>query len=124
MDGMARLTSRFEQFQRALLRCDTGALGDLLADDYRGIGPRGEPSDRKMTLEAYRPGGVRLEVYEVAEVESRIFGPIGLITGEGRIHGEFGGTEFEHRVRFVDVYVDRGADWQLCYSQVTPLNPD
>lgn len=121
MDRAAQLSSTFEQFREALLRCDSGALGELLAEDYRGVGPAGEPSDRKMILEVYRPGGVRLDVYEVEELETRSFGPVGLITGRGRIHGEYGGSEFEHRVRLVDVYVERGAGWQLVFSQVTPL---
>jgi len=113
--------SRFEQFRQALLHCETAALDDLVAEDYRGIGPEGEPSDKKMILEAYRPDGVRLDAYEVEELETGTFGPVGLITGRGRIRGQYGSGEFDHRVRFVDVYADRGAGWQLVYSQVTPL---
>lgn len=124
MDSTARLSSRFEQFRQALLHSDGEKLDELLAEDYRGVGPAGEPSDKKGTLEAYRPGGVRLDAYEVEGLETRVFGPAALITGRGRIHGGYGGGEFEHRVSFVDVYVDRGAGWQLVYSQVTPLGAD
>lgn len=74
-----------------------------------------------MILEAYRPGGVTLDAYDVEEIDARIIAPVGMITGKGRIRGKYAGYEFEDLVRFVDVYIDRGGRWQLYYSQVTPL---
>ena len=121
MSAKTQLRSVFEKFRQALFRCDSDALRQMIAEDYRGFDPQGQPHDRNMILEAYRPGGVALDAYDVEELETQIIGTVGIVTGKGRIHGEYAGCGFEHLVRFVDVYIERGGCWQLYYSQVTPL---
>ena len=116
-----RLLSTFEKFKEALLGSDVQALRAMIADDYLGFDPQGRPQDRAMILEAYRPGGVRLDSYDVEDCETRITGNVGIITGTGRIHGTYGAQQFEHRVRFLDLYVHKSGRWQLYVSQVTPL---
>jgi hypothetical protein len=74
-----------------------------------------------MTLKAYQPGAVKLDRYNAEETEIRVVGDVGIITGVGDIHGVFGDDEFEHRLRFLDLYIRRGDGWQLYLSQVTPL---
>ena len=121
MDSKKELLSLFENFKQALLRCDSDALRQMIAEDYRGFDPQGQPQGRDTILEAYRPGGVKLDAYDVEELDARIIEPVGIITGKGRIHGKYADYDFEHLVRFVDLYIQRGGQWQLYYSQVTPL---
>jgi len=121
MSSEERLLQAFDKLKKTMFDRDARALREAIAEDYRGFDPQGQPQDRNMILEAYRPGGVQLGAYDVEELETRILGPVGLITGKGRIHGKYGEHGFEHVVRFVDVYVERGGCWQLYYSQVTPL---
>jgi hypothetical protein len=121
LDSKTELLSIFEKFKQALLHCDSDALRQMIADDYRGFDPQGQPQGRNMIVEAYRPGGVKLDAYEVEELEARILEPVGIVTGKGRIRGTYAEYDFEHLVRFVDLYVQRGGHWQLYYSQVTPL---
>ena len=121
MSSKNQLLDTFEKVKSALFSCDVQALKQLMAADYVGYDPRGERQDRQMTLEAYTPGGVQLDRYDVHEVETRIVGDVGVITGKGYIHGTFAETEFEHDLRFLDMYVNRDGRWQLFMSQVTPL---
>ena len=121
MDSKTELLSTFEEFRQALFHCDSDALGQMIAEDYRGYDPQGQPQGRAMILEAYRPGGVKLDAYDVEELEARIIEPVGMITGKGRIRGKYVDYDFEHLVRFVDLYIQRGGQWQLYYSQVTSL---
>lgn len=121
MNDKENLLGVFEKLRKALFDCDVGALESLIAEDYIGYGPDGNPQDRRMTLEAYRPGGVRLDTYDVEGVEVRIAGEIGIMTGTGYIHGTFGKTEFEHDVRFIDIYIMRDDSWKLFITQLTPL---
>lgn len=116
-----RLLQAFEAFRRALFDCDTGALDALIAPDYQGFDPNGQPQGRDVILSAYRPGGVRLEAYDIEDLDARVAGEAGWVTGIGRIRGAWGEHVFDHHVRFVDVYVRSGERWQLAYSQVTPL---
>ncbi|MEW6336471.1 MAG: nuclear transport factor 2 family protein [Acidobacteriota bacterium] len=116
-----RLLRAFEAFRRALFDCDVDALDALIASDYQGFDPDGQPQGRDAILSAYRPGGVRLEAYEVEGLDARVAGEAGWIAGTGRIRGAWGEHVFDHHVRFVDVYVRHGERWQLAYSQVTTL---
>jgi hypothetical protein len=122
MDDKEILLSVFEKLRKALFDCDAEALQGLIAEDYVGYDPNGNPQDRKMTLEVYQPGGAKLDTYDVGGVEVRIAGEIGIITGTGYIHGTFADAEFEHDLRFLDIYIMRDGDWRLYLSQVTPLN--
>jgi ketosteroid isomerase-like protein len=116
-----KLLKAFERLREALFECDVKALEELIAEDYTAYDPHGNPQDLKMTLEAYQPGCVQLDRYDIEDVETRIIGEVGIITGKGYIHGTFADAEFEHDLRFLDLYIKRDGCWRLYLSQVTPL---
>jgi len=111
----------FESIRSALLSNDVQALELLLAKDYLGFDPSGNPQDKQMVLNAYQPGAARIDKYDLERVEARVVGDVGIITGEGHIEGTYVDTLFEHSLRFLDLYVYREDNWQLYMSQVTPL---
>jgi len=116
-----QLLLTFERFKKALFDSDAGALQEIIAEDYRGFDLQGRPQDIEMVLEAYRPGGVKLDRYDVEDLELRILGDVGILTGRGRIRGTYADHEFEHRLRFLDMYICREGAWRLYLSHVTPL---
>jgi hypothetical protein len=54
-------------------------------------------------------------------VATRIVGDVGLVMGLGTLSGTYGEHQFEHELRFLDVYVRRGSTWRLSVSQVTEV---
>ena len=110
-----------ERVRAALLSNDPGALLDLVAEDYCGFDPQGGKHDRETMLQAYAPGGVKLDTYETRDVTTRTIGDAGLVMGLGRLSGNFGDHEFKHNVRFLDVYERCSGSWRLLVSQVTEL---
>jgi hypothetical protein len=116
-----QLLETFSLFREALLANDTRVLESLIADDYTGYDPLGNPQDKKLSVDAYQPGCAKLDRYDVSDVITRMLGQVGVITGKGHLHGEFAGEEFEHNLRFLDLYVFRGGRWQLYLSQVTTI---
>ena len=114
----------FQQLKKALFEGDRDALTRLMAEDYRGYDPKGRLQDRKMTLEAYGPDLVKLEKYDVRDLETTVIGDVGVITGLGYIRGRYAGLTFEHDLRFLDLYRRGGEGWQLYISQVTPLDTE
>lgn len=116
-----QLLLAFERFKEALFGSDVESLREIIAEEYQGFDPQGQSQDRKMILEAYRPGGVKLDRYDVEDLEVRIVGDVGIITGKGCIQGTYADHEFGHHVRFMDLYVRRDGGWLLYLSQVTPL---
>ena len=121
MSSDEQLLLIFERFRKAMFDSDDKALQEMIAEDYRGFDPRGQPQDRKMILESFRPGGVKLDIYEVEDIETQIIGDVGMITGKGRIQGTYAEHKFAHHIRFLDLYVQRDGLWRLYLSQVTPL---
>ena len=118
-----QLLDAFDKFKDALLSNEVKALDMLIADEYVGFDPYGAPQDKEMILDAYKPGAVKIDKYDSEDVEARVIGEVGIITGKGYIYGTFGGSEFEHSLRFLDLYVCREGKWQLYMSQITPLGP-
>jgi ketosteroid isomerase-like protein len=121
VQNKTQLVDTFDRFRTALLTNDVQVIDAVMADDYIGYDPLGKPQDRKTSVEAYQPGCVRLDRYDVDQLEVRVLGDVGIITGQGYIHGTFAGSEFEHHLRFLDLYVHREGRWQLDMSQVTPM---
>ena len=97
MSSEEQLLQRFERFRQALCDRDTNALREMIAEDCQGFDPQGRLQDKKMTLEAYCPGGVRLERYDVEDLEIGIVERVGIIAGTGRIQGTYAQSVFAPR---------------------------
>ena len=121
MNEKDSLLDAFYKMRDALFFNDVQKLKELMDEDYIGYDPEGNPQDLKMTLEAYQPGAAKLDRYDVEEVETKKIGEVGIVTGKGYIHGTFAECEFEHELRFLDLYILREGKWILYLSQVTPL---
>ena len=121
MSDKIQLLKTFDQFRNALFANDVLLMKRLMAEEYLGFDPLGNPQDLKMTIDAYQPGAVILSRYDTEEVEARVIGEVGIITGKGYIQGTFAGSGFEHNLRFLDLYIHRDGRWQLYLSQVTPI---
>ena len=121
MNDATQLLETFDKLRDALFANDIKLLESLIHEEYVGFDPLGNPQDKKMSLDAYQPGAAKLDKYDVEEVEARVIGEVGIITGKGYLHGTFAGSEFEHSLRFLDIYLYRGNVWQLYLSQVTTL---
>ena len=119
MAAQEELIQTAEAIRRALMRNDTVALKNLYAEDYEGVDVRGERDDLAMILQAYQPGAVVLEVYQVEETRVEVFSEIGIIRGKGDIRGRFGEHAFAHRVRFTDIYKKTGGKWRCWRSHLT-----
>jgi len=122
--GREGLLAAFRAVREALLAGDGEALRDLYAEDFRSHSLRGDVEGRAAVLEAYGPGGVRLDVFEVEDLAAEVFGEVGLLTGLGSISGSYDDTGFRHRVRFVDIFLRRDGRWRYYFSQSTEIALD
>lgn len=121
MSDETSLLETFDKVREALFNNDVEMLNMLMAEEYVGFDPLGNVQDKNMSIDAYRPGAAKLDKYDVEDVTSVVLGVVGIITGKGYIHGKFAEFDFEHNLRFLDLYVHRDGRWQLYLSQVTPL---
>lgn len=115
------LLAAFRSVREALLSNDLESLSELYAEDFRSHSLRGDVEGREEVLEAFKPGGVRLDMFEVEGITAEVFGEVGVLTGLGLISGVFDGAEFRHRVRFVDIFLRRSGRWRYRFSQSTEI---
>ena len=118
------LLDAFHAVRDALLSNDTESLGEFYDEDFRSHSVRGEVEGREAVLEAFRPGGIRLEMFEIEDLAVETIGEVGILTGLGSMSGRLDNTEFRHRVRFVDVFLRRDGRWRYHFSQSTEVVPD
>jgi hypothetical protein len=111
----------FHRIRSAMLRNDAAVLAAHVAEDYRGSDAGGRAHGRQLMLSAYGPGGVKLDAFEVSEVETRSWADTVLVTGVARIGGSYQLETFAHTLRFLDVYARRDGRWQLLASQATDI---
>jgi len=116
-----RVLQTAEAIRRALMHNDLEALKALYAEDYAGVDIRGERDDLELILQAYRPGAVRLEAYQVEDMQVDVFAEIAVIRGTGRISGTFQDHAFSHTVRFTDIYKKTAGRWRCWRSHLTEV---
>jgi hypothetical protein len=121
MELESEVLAVFSTIQQAMLSNDAEALLRHVAEDYRGVDAGGRAHGRDLMVNAYGPGGVGLDIFEVSEVETTAWEGTVLVSGNAWIHGTYRDIDFEHRLRFLDVHAHRGTSWQLVASQVTDI---
>jgi ketosteroid isomerase-like protein len=121
MSAEEELLTAFYEIRDALCAPDPAALEHLIAEDYRGFDLRGDIEQRQTILDSFVPGKAKLTKFELDEIDTQVFGEIGLVTGLGRIAGVYEDDRFHHTVRFCDVLVMRDSRWQLLFTQNTEV---
>ena len=121
MDPESEVLAIFSTLKEAMLSNDAEPLIHHVAEDYRGVDAGGRNHGRDLMVSAYGPGGVDLDTCEVSEVQTTAWENTVLVSGIAWIRGAYGKIEFEHRLRFLDVYANRGESWRLVASQVTDI---
>ena len=121
MKSEASLLDAVQRLATAERQGDVATLEQLLAADYEGHDPAGRRQDRAGVLRAYTDSGARLTRVQLSELEARIIGETGLVTGISSMQGQEGAEHFTFRLRFLEVYVWREAHWELVASQNTRL---
>ena len=121
MSQNEELLDAFHRFQRALISNDLGELNRRMAPGYRGYSIRGELEDRTAVLEAWAPGGVRMDEFTYEDLRIDVRGEIGILTGNGFVSGDFMGEPWEHHVHFCDLYVKSEMGWKVFLSHTTEV---
>jgi hypothetical protein len=116
-----RVLGLFRDVRQAMLTNDAEVLRTHVAPDYEGSDAGGRLHDKQQMIAAYGPGGVKLEAFDVSEVRTKSWSGTVLVQGVAFIRGRYGDDEFQHDLRFLDVYTLREADWLLVASHVTDI---
>jgi ketosteroid isomerase-like protein len=114
-----------DDWAAAELRGDTAFLGEILADDFVGVGPRGFTLTRDQWLSRHDTGSLRYESFGLDEVQSRIFGDAAITvcrqSAKGVYEDENGRFDLDDQFRATLVFVKQDGRWQLAGLQLSPI---
>ena len=111
----AELLGVREAAWRAFFGGDAKTLGDLLPEEFLGLGMNDGPfTNRAMTLEAsraFREAGGRLVRLAFPETQAQRFGDVVVLYGRYEVVVHTGGAERTMRGRLTEMFVRRNGKW-------------
>jgi uncharacterized protein (TIGR02246 family) len=124
-DEAQRVMTLGEDWAAAELRGDTSFLGEILADDFVGVGPRGFMLTKDQWLPRHEAGSLRYESFGLDEVQVRLFGDAAITvcrqSARGVYEDENGRFDLDDQFRATLVFVRQDGRWQLANLQLSPI---
>ena len=116
MDDVRAVQDRFD---RAELTADRDALRELIADDFRSIGPRGFVMDKEQWIG--RHSEFRYERLDTSEMDVRRYGDTAVVRDVQRNRATYQDHPVAVATRVSQVWVRLDGRWQLVAIQFSPL---
>jgi ketosteroid isomerase-like protein len=105
----------------AMAQKDLATLRTLLADDLVYTHSSARLDTKQSLIGAMESGATVYTAVDPSEVKAQDCGDAVILTGKARIGVTSNGKPNEFSVRFTDVYVNRGGQWQMVAWQSTRL---
>ena len=124
-DTTRQLEELAREWAAAELRGDTSFLGETLADDFVGVGPRGFMLTKDQWLSRHEAGSLRYEAFGLDEVQVGLFGDAAITvcrqSARGVYEDENGRFELDDQFRATLVFVKQEGRWELANLQLSPI---
>ena len=108
-----------KEFADAIVRNNLEGIGQLVADDWIIIDPKGEIVDRTRFFEVIQSGALMHDLMESEDFRVRVYGDSAVVSTATRSKGKFMGQEFSTQERATDVFVKREEQWQCVLTHLT-----
>ena len=115
-DTQRELRALDAAFREADVKGNAEVLRRMLADDYFGIGSRGETYTKSDEVSLAEDLSISIVTDDVVV---RLYGDTGIVTGRSTVTAQ--GVTEPKRYRYTSVYVRRKGAWQLVSYQMTTL---
>jgi ketosteroid isomerase-like protein len=116
------LIQKENDWAKALLVNDPGALDSILADDWVGQYSSGQLTKNQMIASFRKPHPRRESQTNAVPMKVRLFGDVAVVTGITEFKVE--NQSQSRRVSWTDVFAKRDGTWQCVASQNTVLRAD
>ena len=97
-------------------RGDISAMDSLLADDFIITVEDGSTFSKPGYIARSGDSSVHVEISEMSDLQVRIHGNTGVVTGAYHEKGTERGKSYEYRDRFTDVWMNLNGRWQVIAS--------
>lgn len=113
-DGRHQIDQMEEAWRVAVLKTDTNAMSNLLADDFMGITAHGTLQTKEQILENLRSGRARLTTLTVSDRKVRFYGKTAVVTSIAHMEGTNPDGELNGDFRYTRVYVkNQAGEWKI-----------
>ena len=109
------------QRAQALLKADTVALSQLVADDFVEISRLGTLRTKADNMREIASGTLRLTSVRYDSLSVRIYGDVAVLQGIADNTGTFQGFPFTGKIRYTRVFVRRVGRWRAVAMQQTSM---
>jgi ketosteroid isomerase-like protein len=109
------------QRMNAMAEKDVATLSKVLADDLIYTHSSARLDTKKSLIGAMESGATVYTSVEPSDVVAQDLGDAVVLTGVAAISVNSGGTPNSFRVRFTDVYANKGGQWQMVTWQSARL---
>ncbi len=110
-----------EEFYGALRNNDLAKLSLIYSDDYMLVRPDGSALSKAQILDDLKTHAMSFSSIELTSEKIRIYGPVGILTGDSRTTTVRDGKESQAGFRLVAVYFKSGDRIELVHFQSSPL---
>jgi ketosteroid isomerase-like protein len=117
-----RLREIQQELAAAWIARDRPTIERLIAPDWKVTHVAGQRLTRSDVFrDMFESDATRIEANLIDEVEVRLFGDTAVVTGRTHARGSQSGAPFDVTLRFTDVFVRRGDQWQAVASHATEV---
>jgi ketosteroid isomerase-like protein len=110
-----------EDFYGALRANDLGKLSQIYSDDYMLVRPDGSAFSKAQILDDLKTHALSFTSIELINENIRIYGSVGILTGDSKITTMRDGKESKTEFRLVAVYSKQSDRIKLVHFQSSPL---
>lgn len=110
-----------EDFYGALRKNDFEKLAQIYSDDYMLVRSDGSAFSKAQILDDLKTHSMSFNSIELASEKIRIYGSVGILTGDSKITTVRDGKESNIRFRLVAVYRKQNDRIELVHFQSSPL---
>jgi hypothetical protein len=106
----------------AELHADRDTLNTLLADDFRGIGPRGFMLDKAGWISRF--DRFAYSSLESREVDIQSYNGVAIVREVQQSAGAYNGQDVEMTTRVCEVWIEKPEGWKLASIQFSPMDQE
>jgi len=96
---------------------DVDKLGQIIADDWAGIGADGAKETKASLLADVKSGVNTLASYEIGPMEVKVMGSVAVVQGSDTEKSTTKGKDSSGKYVWMDVFVKRDGKWMAVRSQ-------
>ena len=106
---------------RAMIKVDIASLDRILADDLTYTHTNGWLQTKEELMSSLKSNELNYKSAITNDVVVRTYGTSAVVTGTALMKVESQEQEYNLRIRFIDVYVKKGGNWQMVAWQSTRI---